>query len=66
MLHAKTGDISYKDLALFYERKGKEEEPYVHLVEMERLSLPSTLGRTLRRHNAMGAGWLVDHQIGEE
>lgn len=44
-LHAKTGDIAYKDLALFYERKYKEVDAEIKPIEIERSSPPVTLQR---------------------
>lgn len=48
MLHAKTGDESYKDLALFYIREGDGAAKDAQFVDQERLSLPTTIRRAPR------------------
>lgn len=60
MLHAKTGDESYRQLALFYIREGDSATTESRLADMERLSLPTSLGRA-PRSGGMGAGHWVDH-----
>lgn len=62
MLHAKTGDQSYKDLALFYERKSNEVKTDVEVVDLERQSLPSSIARAPRSGLA-GTDWEVSHQL---
>lgn len=59
MLYAKTGDESYKETGLFYERKSRELEADIKPREQERLSLPTSIGRGPRR---LGADFYVDHQ----
>lgn len=56
MLATKTGDESYRNVALFYERKAGEVERDVRLVDIERLSLPTSLGRA-PRSGGLGADY---------
>ena len=67
MLHAKTGDQSYKDLALFYIREGDGATSDAKFADMERLSLPTSLGRASGTPRGVGSGYWVTHQgMGEE
>lgn len=65
MLHAKTGDAAYQTLALFYESKAKNVAQEIKPIELERLSLPTTLKR---RSGALGGlrgtDFEVDHDLG--
>ena len=59
MLHAKTGDESYRQLALFYERKAGEVEKDVKFKDIEKLSPPSTLQRGSTQR--LGHDYFVKH-----
>ena len=62
MLHAKTGDESYRQLALFYVREGEMAEKDARFVDQERLSLPTTLGRAPRTPG-LGADYYKTHHM---
>lgn len=53
MLHSKTGDVSYKDLAMFYEKKYAETKNDIMPYEVSKNSPPTSLKR---RHTAFGRG----------
>ena len=61
MLHAKTGDESYRQLALFYIREGDAAAKDSQFLDQERLSLPTSLGRAPRRPG-LGADYFKTHQ----
>ena len=61
MLHAKTGDESYRQLALFYVREGDAAAKDSRFLDQERLSLPTSLGRAPRTPG-LGADYFKTHQ----
>ena len=61
MLHAKTGDESYRQLALFYVREGDAATSESRFTDQERLSLPASLGRALSQRRGVGEGYWVTH-----
>lgn len=64
MLHAKTGDESYKALALFYERKSIEVGKDIGPKDLEKLSPASSLGRRSGR-SLRGTDYEVTHDMDE-
>jgi len=62
-LHAKTGDTSYKELALYYIREGGAARKEAEFNDLERLSLPTSLGRAPRA--GLGADFLKTHHLEE-
>lgn len=61
MLHSKTGDTSYKDLALFYEKKYAEAKNDILPYEVAKQSPPTTIQRKRRRAFGKSTDWDVDH-----
>lgn len=60
-LHAKTGDESYAKLALYYIREGAAARNEAEFTDMERLSLPSSIGRA-PRSGGLGQDYFKTHQ----
>ena len=60
-LHTKTGDASYKELALYYVREGGAARAEASFTDQERLSLPASLGRASSTRRGVGDGYWVTH-----
>lgn len=61
LLYAKTGDKSWQELALFYERKHKEVEDDLAFADHKHLNPPASLGKGARGTRRLGADHWVSH-----
>lgn len=64
MLYAKTGDKSWQELQLFYERKHKEVDDDAGFSDHKHLNPPSSLGRRTSRSSRLGGDFWVSHDPG--